>query len=120
MRVLRLALTLIICLALTLVGIRLLSNKYKDSIALLFTNPDGSSCRMPCLFGVRPDDMTIDQPLQVLTAHPLTKNIQRQSLKAEDGTQLGFPLHASSIEVRVTNSQPYKEHNRHVDDNIYL
>src|SRR5258708_33583384 len=107
MRVLRLALTLIICLALTLVGIRLLSNKHKDSIALLFTNPDGSSCKMPCLFGVRPDDMNTDQALQILMTHPLTSNMFLRRIKGEDGTVIGFSMQSNSVVVSVMNSQPY-------------
>jgi hypothetical protein len=39
----------------------------------IFSNPDGSPCKQPCMFGVRPGIMSEDEALAILNAHPLTK-----------------------------------------------
>src|SRR5258708_6356870 len=95
---------------------RLLSIQHTDTIALLFTNPNGSSCKMPCLFGVRPDDMTTDQALQILMAHPLTSNMFLRKIKGEDGTVIGFSMQSNSVVVSVKNSQPYTRNSQEIHD----
>jgi hypothetical protein len=45
-------------------------------LMLLFTNPDGSACKMPCLFGIRPDEMHVGEALDMLRTHPLTRNLR--------------------------------------------
>lgn len=44
-------------------------------ISDLFTNPDGSSCEMPCLFGVKAgnSNMSAEEALRLLASHPLTR-----------------------------------------------
>ncbi|SRR5258708_4643287 len=78
MQFLRLYVRLIVgCLV--LVGItRWFGFSQPNPANVLFTNPDGSACSMPCLFGVRPDTMTVDQALAVLAAHPLTRKMRLQ------------------------------------------
>jgi hypothetical protein len=44
----------------------------------LFTNPDGSPCAQPCLFGVRPGKTTLDDALKILDRHPLTHSLKQQ------------------------------------------
>src|SRR5262249_44610444 len=44
-----------------------------STFALLFTNPDGSPCSQPCLFGIRPGVTTYDEAVRLLKAHPLTR-----------------------------------------------
>src|SRR5207302_1104975 len=51
-----------------------------NPLDVLFTNPDGSPCQMPCLFGVRPGQMTVDDSLRVLQQHPLTHNMRKEIL----------------------------------------
>jgi hypothetical protein len=84
MRFIRLCLILITCNAVGLAVIRWLGTTQPDSIAILFTNPDGSPCKMPCLFGVRTGEMTVGEALAVLRTHPLTKNMQRRPLQDAD------------------------------------
>src|SRR5262249_11028164 len=40
---------------------------------MIFTNPDGSACQQPCLFGIRPGTTTYDQAVVLLKTHPLTR-----------------------------------------------
>ncbi|MCC7447086.1 MAG: hypothetical protein IT324_06700, partial [Anaerolineae bacterium] len=47
-------------------------------LAVLFTNPDGSPCERPCLFGVRPGKMTRAEAEAVLKAHPAIRNLRFQ------------------------------------------
>jgi hypothetical protein len=37
----------------------------------LFTTPEGEQCQKPCLFGIRPGQMTFRQATQLLRTHPL-------------------------------------------------
>jgi len=75
LRFIRLYGVLIAVLSGAVLAIQLLGGLYPNPIAVLFTNPDGSPCQMPCLFGVRPGEMTVDEGLQVLDKHPLTHNM---------------------------------------------
>jgi hypothetical protein len=43
--------------------------------SVLFTNPDGSPCEMPCMFGVRPGKMTVDEAVARLQQHPFTRGM---------------------------------------------
>jgi hypothetical protein len=43
--------------------------------SVIFTNPDGSPCEMPCMFGVRPGKMTADEALAMLRKHPVTRDM---------------------------------------------
>jgi len=98
----------------------LLGAGHTEAIALLFTNPNGSLCTMPCLFGVRPDDMTMDQALQILMTHPLTNNMRLQKIIGEGGTEIGFGLWSSSAVVWVKNSLPYTGDSRQIHDIVLL
>jgi hypothetical protein len=41
----------------------------------LITNPDGSPCKLPCLFGIRPGETTTGEAVRILARHPLTRNL---------------------------------------------
>src|SRR5258708_37549648 len=43
----------------------------------IFTNPDGSSCEKPCLFGVIPGQTTVEEGTTILQAHPYITNVLR-------------------------------------------
>ena len=75
MRFVRLYGVLTAVLSGAVLAIHLIGGLYPNPIAVLFTNPDGSPCQMPCLFGVRPGEMTVDEGLQVLGKHPLTQGM---------------------------------------------
>ncbi len=54
----------------------------------LFTNPDGTPCQPPCLFGVRPGETRIEDALRLLHEHPLTTDLQVQSPPGAANIQL--------------------------------
>ena len=76
MRLICLCLGLIAVLSGAILAIHLIGGLFPNPIAVLFTNPDGSPCQKPCLFGVRPGKMTLDEALKVLDQHPLTQAMQ--------------------------------------------
>src|SRR5260221_9359246 len=51
---------------------RMIGGLHPSSAAVLFTNPDGSPCKLPCLFGIRPGETTVEEALRLLKTHPLT------------------------------------------------
>jgi hypothetical protein len=44
-------------------------------LASLFSNPDGSPCQLPCLFGIRPGETRADEALAILDSHPLARQL---------------------------------------------
>jgi hypothetical protein len=46
-------------------------------LANLFTNPDGTPCQRPCLFGIRPGKTTYADAVQKLQMHPFTCSFER-------------------------------------------
>src|SRR5215471_5045053 len=66
------SLALIVMLSSVMLAIHVIGGLFPNPIAVLFTNPDGSPCQMPCLFGVRPGVTTLDEGLRILDKHPLT------------------------------------------------
>ncbi|MCS6870017.1 MAG: hypothetical protein RML95_05650 [Anaerolineae bacterium] len=46
--------------------------------ALLFTMPDGTPCRRPCLFGARAGETSYQETLDLLDRHPLTRDLARR------------------------------------------
>ncbi len=53
-----------------------ISQNHIDPVFLLFTNPDGTACRQPCLFGVRPGETTYAEALVLLRVHPFTRDFE--------------------------------------------
>ncbi len=49
--------------------------------SVIFTNPDGSPCEMPCMFGVRPGKMTSDEAFVILQKHPFVQNVADKKVK---------------------------------------
>src|SRR6266851_6376817 len=86
MRFIHLALALTIIFFGTILTSRFVGATQANPIAVLFTNPDGSPCQMPCLFGVRPGVATLDEGLQILHKHLLTHGMEVQPSK--DGVVL--------------------------------
>ncbi len=48
-------------------------------LSQLLTNPDGSSCSMPCVLGVHPGHMTLSQAKTVLRMHPLVQPLDESN-----------------------------------------
>jgi hypothetical protein len=83
MKVIRLYLTLISCFGATLGAIRWAGAAQTSALTMLFTNPDGSACHMPCLFGIRPGETTMGRALDMVHVHPLTRNMRQQVLEGQ-------------------------------------
>lgn len=64
----------VVLLAMLLV--RLAGNRLPLNTAPLFTHPDGTPCREPCLFGIRPGETDGQTAAIVLRSHPLTRDFQ--------------------------------------------
>src|SRR5436853_480147 len=99
MRFIRLALVLTIIFSFTILTSRLVGATQANPISVLFTNPDGSPCQMPCLFGVRPGETTLDEGLQILDKHPLTHGMSRKNLSD------GVTLHSQEVFIDLWASE---------------
>lgn len=51
--------------------------------SVLFTNPDGSPCERPCMFGVRPGKMTPEKAVEILKQHPITHGMTLRTGSSE-------------------------------------
>src|SRR5260221_2458504 len=79
---------------------RMIGGLHPSPAAMLFTNPDGSPCKLPCLFGVRPGETTVEEALRLLVAHPLTHSF---ALTSKNPLTLESPEPGgSSVTVIVT------------------
>src|SRR5215475_5258600 len=99
MQILRLYVRLLVVVFFTVSATRSLATVQPSPANALFTNPDGTSCQIPCLFGVRPDAMTVDQALTVLAAHPLTRQMRMQKDAATPNIDIAS---ATGREVLIT------------------
>jgi len=81
LRLIRFCNALIVVFAVAMLAIHLIGGLFPNPIAVLFTNPDGSPCQMPCLFGVRPGVTTVDEALQLLDKHALTRGMEIQTIE---------------------------------------
>jgi len=50
------------------------STQPRPAIATIFTNPDGSPCEMPCMFGIKPSLTESVEMLQKIAGHPITSH----------------------------------------------
>jgi hypothetical protein len=57
-----------------------------SSFAMLFTNPDGTPCQMPCMLGSRVGETTEEQAYSLLQAHPLARRVTRFPDQSNDAT----------------------------------
>jgi hypothetical protein len=69
--------TLMLTLAIAILLARLVGSvRPKPALfSMLFTNPDGSPCERPCMFGVRPGKMTTEKAVEILKQHPITRGM---------------------------------------------
>jgi hypothetical protein len=102
----RLCLTLIICFTVGLAAIRSIGAAQANPIAILFTNPDGSPCHMPCLFGVRPGDTTIGEAIRALRVHPLTHDMVLLPVMV-GGAKYGIELRAEGVRIMLSTQEAY-------------
>jgi hypothetical protein len=73
LRYYRLTLILMIVTASALVGIRMIGGTHASPLTEMFTTANGSLCKQPCLFGIRPNEATGKEAIALLKSHPLTR-----------------------------------------------
>jgi hypothetical protein len=68
--------TLILTSAIVFGGVQLSAKMQPSHLAMLFTNPDGTPCKRPCLFGIRPGETPYEPAIRLLQTHPLTRSFE--------------------------------------------
>lgn len=71
-------LALATCLSLMFGAAILVRRGAPTPFALLFTQPDGTPCPRPCLFGARAGETSYQAALNLLNRHPLTRDLMRR------------------------------------------
>src|SRR5258708_10787059 len=74
-RLFRLVLAIISVTAGAIVTVRLIGSAQASPLAALFSFPDGTPCKKPCLFGIRAGETRLIDAVQMLQTHPLTRNL---------------------------------------------
>src|SRR5258708_14956239 len=72
-------LILMIFFASVLIVMRTIGGMRPTELATVFTNPDGSVCQRPCLFGIRPGQTTVKEAVVLLKSNPFMRNHPVQS-----------------------------------------
>jgi hypothetical protein len=62
-----------------------------DPAALIFTTPDGSRCEALCLFGIEVGETSYEEAIDLLEAHPLTRDMERADSLGRNGTIFRSP-----------------------------
>lgn len=60
--------------AVVLGGLYLIHHLQTPDFTAVFTNPDGSPCQRPCLLGVQPGQTPYHRAIQILQAHPFSRD----------------------------------------------
>src|SRR5579859_4855120 len=81
---------MLLVVACALAVIRLVGSSRPLPLGILFTNPDGSVCKQPCVAGIIPGETRLPDVLTLLKSHPLTR---------------GFASAGRSSQTRVTLTQ---------------
>jgi hypothetical protein len=91
LRFFRLFFAVLFCTSALIVVARQIGAIRASPLVALFTYPDGSSCKLPCMFGVRPGETKFDDVIPILEVHPLARNLNVRSgdriLKVSQTTQ---------------------------------
>lgn len=75
-RPLFLCICLCVLISLYIIAIRLVGNRQpQPPFNAIFTNPDGSPCEMPCMFGIHPHETEFNKAIELIRTHPLTRQI---------------------------------------------
>ncbi|MCC7448372.1 MAG: hypothetical protein IT324_13205 [Anaerolineae bacterium] len=93
-RLIRLTRALISICTLAIFAAHLVGRTQPSPLAALFTNPDGTPCERPCLFGIHPGKMSVDEAVAVLKNHRLLNNVRRL-----DDPNYAFPVGAYSNDL---------------------
>ena len=99
-RILVLTLILIFITSMAIAASYLVGSTYPSpKLAAIFTNPDGSLCEMPCMFGIRPNVTRTTELLQIMRNHPIFLPLVRKESSAASGTEFQFSDKTQNIVV---------------------
>src|SRR5712692_773168 len=70
----RAVLVLLLIFASVTLAMRMIGGARAAAFATVFTNPDGSPCQRPCLFGIRPGKTTAEEAVALLKSHPFLRD----------------------------------------------
>ncbi len=110
----RLCIALFGSFAAILGAIRLVGAAHADPAAVLFSNLDGSSCPMPCLFGIQPGETTMGEAVKLVQAHPLISTMQQRPL-TDDTVIYGVSLRAREVVIAIRAQKRFPDENILVD-----
>ena len=99
MRLIRVSIALVGIFFGAILVTRLVGGTQPNPIAVLFTNPDGSPCEMPCLLGVHPGATTLDEGVKILDQHPLTHGMEIQYVSD------GVSLRSQEVNITIWSSE---------------
>lgn len=94
-RMVRLVSSLVLALAAALLLVRA-AGAGRPSLPPIFTNPDGTPCDRPCLFGIRPGETRSIRAVDLIRQHPTT-HLLRQ--RARDVFSPGYDFYGRNIVV---------------------
>ena len=105
-RTFRLIFAFVGLLAVAVFTMRLIGGAQPLPTVTLFTNPDGTPCKRPCLFGIEPGKTTREEAVALLKAHPILK-IETQQVPNDDGAMIIYTegklqLVGKSLVIRIT------------------
>jgi hypothetical protein len=98
-RLIRLMLLLVITCAAAIFAARLVGRTRPVPLAILFTNPNGTPCPRPCLFGVQPGVTSFSDAVAMVRAHPFTRALGRDELSDQGQSYVSFSGPMMNIDV---------------------
>jgi hypothetical protein len=76
LRLFRLTAISVFGLSMVMAAVRWIGGTQPLSLAAWFTNPDGTPCPYPCLFGIRPGVTRYEDALALIRSHPVTRHMR--------------------------------------------
>lgn len=95
-RLFRFTVISVVSLSVLMMAVRLMGSMQPLSLTAWFTNPDGTPCHYPCLFGIRPGITRYDDALALIRSHPITRHMRvtpssgSQALQVDDDSVAFF------------------------------
>ncbi|MCZ2355234.1 MAG: hypothetical protein LC115_00880 [Bacteroidia bacterium] len=73
-----------------------------ETLAMLFSFPDGATCEQPCLLGIQPDVTTPNQAIDLMKIHPYTKDneIRKTQYSGQDYLNVGLGQ-SNALQIKV-------------------
>jgi len=103
----RLYLALILLLTAAISAVRAFGESQplpSDSLlAAMFTNPNESSCEKPCLFGVRPGNMKLQEAARIVKSHPLVQIKDNNPINSSGNTFQAQTTKGYTIDIGVSD-----------------